>query len=487
MALWPRNTWLLSLCGALLILSQYVVVREFGSSFYSTEIITVVATIMIMLGPSLAYCFSDKISDRTLAILGGITFFVLLSCPISIRALVAYLSALNLEWVAFAIVFISGSLFCSAFFAFFLPRLCSDGESFRKLYAIELAGAIGGLLIIGVSLNFSWQVLISIFWLLIVLVLHLVLKRKWLSFLCLIAVAGSTYFYPQLDRQVMSKYLESYWNVKNAQVLETRYSPFQRIDIVQEPEGRAIYLDGVPYYQSGDLHWFNYYISALPGTLLQRKGEALVIGSGSLISTAHLIKQGYSVTTIDIDKNVAELGLKYFSDKNSLNENTPGFKLVIDDARAYVHNLNDKKFDLIIMDTPAPYHLQTSMLYTKNFFADLKNHLKPGGIASINTCAWDLDEPIGASIARGASEVFPEIYTVQGESVGLTIMYCSDHLNFDSKKLKQELLKTQEYKFTIYDRPVLETFLSNVKAHGIKNPIALLTLSRIHLPKLKSQ
>lgn len=487
MALWPRNTWLLSLCGALLILSQYVVVREFGSSFYSTEIITVVATIMIMLGPSLAYCFSDKISDRTLAILGGITFFVLLSCPISIRALVAYLSALNLEWVAFAIVFISGSLFCSAFFAFFLPRLCSDGESFRKLYAIELAGAIGGLLIIGVSLNFSWQVLISIFWLLIVLVLHLVLKRKWLSFLCLIAVAGSTYFYPQLDQQVMSKYLESYWNVKNAQVLETRYSPFQRIDIVQEPEGRAIYLDGVPYYQSGDLHWFNYYISALPGTLLQRKGEALVIGSGSLISTAHLIKQGYSVTTIDIDKNVAELGLKYFSDKNSLNENTPGFKLVIDDARAYVHNLNDKKFDLIIMDTPAPYHLQTSMLYTKNFFADLKNHLKPGGIASINTCAWDLDEPIGASIARGASEVFPEIYTVQGESVGLTIMYCSDHLNFDSKKLKQELLKTQEYKFTIYDRPVLETFLSNVKAHGIKNPIALLTLSRIHLPKLKSQ
>lgn len=487
MALWPRNTWLLALCGALLILSQYVVVREFGSSFYSTEIITVVATIMIMLGPSLAYCFSDKISDRTLAILGGITFFVLLSCPISIRALVAYLSALNLEWVAFAIVFISGSLFCSAFFAFFLPRLCSDGESFRKLYAIELAGAIGGLLIIGVSLNFSWQVLISIFWLLIVLVLHLVLKRKWLSFLCLIVVAGSTYFYPQLDQQVMSKYLESYWNVKNAQVLETRYSPFQRIDIVQEPEGRAIYLDGVPYYQSGDLHWFNYYISALPGTLLQRKGEALVIGSGSLISTAHLIKQGYSVTTIDIDKNVAELGLKYFSDKNSLNENTPGFKLVIDDARAYVHNLNDKKFDLIIMDTPAPYHLQTSMLYTKNFFADLKNHLKPGGIASINTCAWDLDEPIGASIARGASEVFPEIYTVQGESVGLTIMYCSDHLNLDSKKLKQELLKTQEYKFTIYDRPVLETFLSNVKAHGIKNPIALLTLSRIHLPKLKSQ
>lgn len=461
--------------------------REFGSSFYSTEIITVIATIMIMLGPSLAYCFSDKISERTLAILGGITFFVLLFSPVSIRALVAYLSALNLEWVAFAIVFILGSIFCSAFFAFFLPRLCSDGESFRKLYAIELAGAIGGLLMIGASLNFGWQVLITIFWLLIVLVLHLVLKRKWLSFLFLIAVAAATYFYPQIDRQVMSKYLESYWNVKNAQVLETRYSPFQRIDIVQEPEGRAIYLDGVPYYQSGDLHWFNYYISALPGTLLQRKGEALVIGSGSLISTAHLIKQGYSVTTIDIDKNVAELGLKYFSDKNSLNENTPGFKLVIDDARAYVHNLNDKKFDLIIMDTPAPYHLQTSMLYTKNFFADLKNHLKPGGIASINTCAWDLDEPIGASIARGASEVFPEIYTVQGESVGLTIMYCSDHLNFDSKKLKQELLKTQEYKFTIYDRPVLETFLSNVKAHGIKNPIALLTLSRIHLPKLKSQ
>lgn len=487
LALWRRDNWLLALCGALLIISQYVVVREFGSSFYSTEIITVVATVMVMLGPSLAYFSSHKISDKMLNLLGGTTFLVLLSCPVSIRALVAYLSYLHLEWAAFVIVLITGSLFCSAFFAFFLPRLSTTNQSFRKLYAVELVGAISGLVIIGISLNFSWHVLITFFWLLIVFVLHLGLEQKWLSISCLAAVAAVSYYYPQLDQIVMQKYLDSYWYVKNARILETRYSPFQRIDIVEEPDGRAVYLDGVPYYQSGDLHWFNYYISALPGTLLQRKGEALVIGSGSLISTSHLIKRGYNVTTIDIDKYVPTLGLKYFADKNNLSANTPGFKLVIDDARAYVHNLQDKQFDLIIMDTPAPYHLQTSMLYTKNFFADLKKHLKPGGIASINTCAWDLDEPIGASIARGASEIFPDIITVQGESCGLTIMYCSDRLNFDTEKLKQELLKTDEHKFTIHDRAVLTSFLSNTKAHGIKNPIALLTLSRIHLPKMESK
>lgn len=485
MALWRRDNWLLALCGALLIISQYVVVREFGSSFYSTEIITVIATIMVLLGPSLAYFLSHRMSDKMLALLGCVTFLVLLSSPVSIRLFVACLSALHLELAAFVFVFISGSLFCSAFFAFFLPRLCAQGESFRKLYALELIGAISGLLIIGASLNFSWQVLITVFWLLIVITLHLYLRQKWVSLACLAALGAASIYYPQLDRLAMQKYLESYWYVKNARVLETRYSPFQRIDIVDEPDGRAIYLDGIPYYQSGDLHWFNYYISALPGTLLQRKGEALVIGSGSLISTTHLISQGYSVTTIDIDKYVADFGMKYFAHKNKLNQNTPGFKLVIDDARAYVHNLKDKQFDLIVMDTPAPFHLQTSMLYTKNFFADLKNHLKPGGITSINTCSWDLDEPIGSSIAKGASEVFPDIFTVQGESVGLTIMYCSDHLSFDEKKLRQELAKTEEHKFTIYDRAALDTFLaqSNVRAHGIKNPIALLTLSRIHLPK----
>lgn len=340
-----------------------------------------------------------------------------------------------------------------------------------------------GLLLIGASLAFSWHSLITVFWLLIVLVIHLSIKRKVLTVLALITVCGASYLYPGIDKLAMEKYLDNYWFVKNAKIIETRYSAFQRIDIVQEPDGKAIYLDGVPYYQSGDLHWFNYYISALPGAMLKDKGEALVIGSGSLNSTNYLLNEGFDVTTVDIDKNVAEFGLKYF---NAINSKQAKFHLVIDDARAYVHNL-DKKFDLIVLDTPAPYHLQTSMLYTKNFFNDLKIHLKPGGIASINTCSWHLDDEIGSSIARGATEVFEDISTIQGQSVGLTIMYCSDKLPFKTLDLRNELAKKSESKFTVFDKAGLETFLNavNARAHGIKNPIALLALSRMHLPRLK--
>ncbi len=488
LALWRRDNFLLVLCGALLIISQYVVIREIGSTFFSTEIITVIGTIMVLLGPSLAYSLSHRVSEKTLSLWGILTFLALLSCPVSIRYLVAIMSAIHLEFAAFVIVFLSGCLFFSAFFAIFLPRFCTQPQigSFRKLYALELIGALSGLLIIGASLNFSWHVLITVFWLLIVIVLHLSLNKKWLTAVCFGAVFAASCFYPQLDKLAMEKYLQNYWEVKNASLIETVYSPFQRIDIVEEPEGRAIYLDGVPYYQTGDLHWFNYYISALPGALVKNKGEALVIGSGSLLSTSHLVKQGFTVTTIDIDKDVAELGLKYFSAQNNLKKNSAGFNLVIDDARAYISKLGDKKFDLIVMDTPAPYHLQTSMLYTKTFFTELKKHMNPQAVASINTCSWHLDDEIGASIAKGASEVFEDITAIQGESAGLTIMYCSDQLPFDTNKLRNELSKVQEKKFTVYDRAGLSAFIdpAKIKAHGIKNPIALLTLSRIHLPKL---
>lgn len=438
---------------------------------------------MILLGPSLAYWLGKNLSQRVLELWGVITFIALVSMPLSIRLLVSMFSKLHLEWLAMGLIFSIGCLFFSAFFALFLPRLCDAPHSFKKLYALELIGAILGLLLIGISSSISWQALITLFWLLIVLVLHFSINRKLITLLSLVTVCGASYLYPQIDQFAMEKYLEDYWYIKNARVIETKYSPFQRIDIVQEPDGKAIYLDGVPYYQSGDLHWFNYYISALPGALLKNKGEALVIGSGSLNSTNHLLKEGYSVTTVDIDKEVANLGLKYFSKINS-----PKFKLVIDDARAYVHNLENKKFDLIVMDTPAPYHIQTSMLYTKTFFMDLKKHLKPGGIASINTCSWHLDDEIGSSIAKGATEVFEDVTTIQGESVGLTILYCSNSLPFDAKSLRSELSQKPERKFTIYDRAGLETFLfsSKAKAHSIKNPIALLALSRIHLPRLKA-
>lgn len=483
MALLGRKDWLLVLCGAVLIISQYVCVREFGSCFFSTEIVTLTATIMILLGPSLAFWASKKLTDRALKLFGIFTFVTLVSMPLSIRFSVAFLNELHLEWLAMSLIFLLGCLFFSAYFAIFLPRLYEPSMSFKRLYALELGGAIVGLLLIGISLSISWQSLITLFWLLILLALHLSIKQKALSIIGLITICGASHFYPQIDRLAMEKYLDHYWFVKNAKVLETKYSPFQRIDIVQEEEGKAIYLDGVPYYQSGDLHWFNYYISSLPGALLKQKKDALVIGSGSLNSTKYLIDRGFSVTTVDIDKNVAEFGLKYF------NQIDPSkFNLVIDDARAYVHNLDQKKFDLIILDTPAPYHLQTSMLYTKNFFVDLKKHLKPGGIASINTCSWHLDDEIGSSIARGATEVFEDIATIQGESVGLTIMYCSDKLPFNTMDLKNVLAKEPERKFTVFDKAGLETFLnaSGAKAHGIKNPIALLALSRIHLPRLKA-
>ena len=57
------------------MLCQYIAVREIGSTFFSTEIITLLSVVMIMVGPSIAYYFCEKVSQKMLLYWSIGTFF----------------------------------------------------------------------------------------------------------------------------------------------------------------------------------------------------------------------------------------------------------------------------------------------------------------------------------------------------------------------------------------------------------------------------
>jgi hypothetical protein len=46
-----RNHILITLCGAALMMTQYVAVREIGSTFFSTEVVTLIAVVIYLVGP----------------------------------------------------------------------------------------------------------------------------------------------------------------------------------------------------------------------------------------------------------------------------------------------------------------------------------------------------------------------------------------------------------------------------------------------------
>lgn len=58
-----KNDVLITLCGTALMMTQYIGVREIGSTFFSTELITLIAVVISLAGLSVAYAVSDLFWD----------------------------------------------------------------------------------------------------------------------------------------------------------------------------------------------------------------------------------------------------------------------------------------------------------------------------------------------------------------------------------------------------------------------------------------
>ncbi len=472
---------LLTICGAVMILAQFIAVREIGSTFFSTEIIAVLTTLAIMLGPCLAYAIAHLVTDFFLRIWFFLTFATLILLPTGVRLLVALMNRAGLEWLAMVLVLLAITLCSSAFFAIFLPRYAQTSNDFRKFYLCELIGAVSALVLVALIGN-RWVVLLTVFWSLIVVVIHLAFRRIPITLATGITVVHASLFYPAMDHFAARQYYSGYWGMQQPKVLEVVYSPYQRIEIVRSRTGLSIHLDGVPYFRSGGLHWFNIYMSRIPGRLAPNKGKALVIGSGSMSTTGFLKEEGFDVTTVEIDAEVPKLGLRYFSGISKLKPNN--LHLVIDDARSYIRTVPDATFDLIVMDVPAPYRLQTALLYTPTFFTQLKRCLKPGGIASICSCSYNLKNAVAGAIAAGTIQIFGDVTAVKSERVGLTILYCSDRLPFSSKQLLAALAEDEKKK-RVYDLPAIQRVIQNIKPHSRDNLCALLMLARWEFPEIE--
>ncbi|NLI76287.1 MAG: hypothetical protein GX442_07590 [Candidatus Riflebacteria bacterium] len=473
-----RPDLLLVTCGAVLMLTQIIAVREIGSALFPTELVTILSTIMVLSGPSLAYAVADRVSDRALAWWGGLTTAFLLIMPVGIRFFTGFMVGHGGDLAALGLVFCLGGMFTSAFFAVFLPRLTGRGGSFRRLYALELAGALTALGPMAAGL--SWGGQRHLFFALIVLTLHLALQRPRLTLAAGLAAAGLALAHPTLDARAAEYYGASCWDLAEPRSVAVAYSPYQRIEVMQDGPRRLLLLDGLPYYDVGELHWFNHYIAELPGRFFRDKGRALVVGSGSLGSTAYLVRQGFEVVTVDLDRQVAEFGMTFFHDLHGLA--TGDFQLRTGDIRRVLAEHPDERYDLIVLDIPAAFHLHTALLYTPEFLGRLKERLSPGGMVALNTTGSDLGDGVPAAIIRGACQTFAEVMGVRGGSLGLIVLYCGTRLPMTVATMKEQLLIDERQGFEIFPDASLRTATRGVPPHTADHLAALLMTLQARVP-----
>jgi spermidine synthase len=446
-----RDRLLLGAAGGTMLLTQIITVREMGSTFFSTEIVIIIATVTALIGPSVGYWLAPRITDKLFTVWGILSVAAVMLLPFGLRAVVGFLSGHGLEGKTLLGVILFGAFFFVPFYAVFLPRLVREPASLGVLYATELAGALVALGVL--FLSPSWRVLVTVHWLLAVLVVHLGLRKRAITVPAAIGAAACAVFYPQLDAGGARVYMNGYYGLEFPQVVATEYSPYQRIDIIDDGlledlrPNRSLYLDGVPFYRSGDLDAFNVALAQIPGSLI-KPGRALVIGSGSFSSAAHLFRQGHDVTVVELDGAVARIGFQWFKPFHGLNQDD--VKLVIDDGRRFLHRMPPASFDLIVLDVPAPYHVRTALLHTPDFYRQVASRLRPGGVAALSLCG-NLNHQVGGSIAKSAALVFEDIMVVRSGSVGLSLVYAAtEELPFTREALQAAVRAHDPEKSAVY-------------------------------------
>ncbi len=134
--------------------------------------------------------------------------------------------------------------------------------------------------------------------------------------------------------------------------------------------------------------------------------SALVIcfGMGSTFRSA--LSWKIPVTVVDLIPSVPKLFAYYHADAPQVLA-SPFAHIVIDDGRRYLERSPDR-YDVIIIDPPPPVSAAgSSLLYSSEFYALIKQHLEPGGILA----QWlrDGDFEVLSSVAGALRDSFPYV------------------------------------------------------------------------------
>lgn len=166
-----------------------------------------------------------------------------------------------------------------------------------------------------------------------------------------------------------------------------------------------LYLDGVPFYRAGELAALPVFLARLPGALRLADGRApdpaLVLGSSSFSSAAHLQLLGYDVTVVRL------------AHARPLQPHRPRRSGAVPPAHR------------------AP-------LYAR-FYRQVRRSLAPGGVAAISLCD-ELDGQVGLAIAASATAVFDDVLTLHSAAMGMAVLYTAgDKLPFDEAAARTAL------------------------------------------------
>jgi len=147
----------------------------------------------------------------------------------------------------------------------------------------------------------------------------------------------------------------------------------------------------------------------LPMAALDRPPQnTLVICFGMGTTFRSLLSWGVPTTAVELVPSVPLMFSFFHPDAPQILQ-SPNAHIVIDDGRRYLERTADL-YDVIAIDPPPPVEAAgSSLLYTKEFYLTIRQHLRPGGILE----QWfpdDQKHEVLASVTKALHETFPYVH-----------------------------------------------------------------------------
>jgi len=139
--------------------------------------------------------------------------------------------------------------------------------------------------------------------------------------------------------------------------------------------------------------------------------SALIICFGMGTSFRSALSWGVQTTAVELVPSVRD-AFGFYYDDAALCRSNPKGQVIIDDGRRFLKRTREK-YDVMVIDPPPPVEAAgSSLLYSKDFYQVVKEHLKPGGILQI----WFPKGPQSTlqGVMRSLHESFPCVSCFQG-------------------------------------------------------------------------
>lgn len=153
-----------------------------------------------------------------------------------------------------------------------------------------------------------------------------------------------------------------------------------------------------------------------------RPKTAANIGLGCGLTSGWLAESQVKTTSFEIDPAVVEAAehfKEYNWDVNSHKDNTT----IIADARHWLSLHPDKKYDIIISEPPGPWTIQSTYLFSKEFFQIIKEHLTEKGIASVWVPIFAMNLDNFKIIYNTFHSVFPNVHIYLSHEKGNELIF----------------------------------------------------------------